>query len=191
MVFVIDCTATWAPPPMGTSPTFIWRLVIGRSRSGGSVISLPYVRYAPILIRDERLSSEDFTQVGVGGEEEERENENEAQSGDPAHRLLADGPSQHLLRHYKEEVPAVERQDREQVEQCQVEADEGQKRQEKSLVDGGAPDRGDAHRSGHVLVQVLLAAHELPDENPELDRDLCTPLNCQPDGLYRPVSRRL
>src|ERR671912_2174220 len=109
MVFVIDCTATWAPPPMGTSPTFICRLVTGRSRSVASVISLPYILYIPILIRYERLSSEDFTQVGVGREEEQSENEDEAESGDLAHSLLADRPSQHLLRSYKEQVSAVER----------------------------------------------------------------------------------
>src|ERR671911_710192 len=108
MVFVIDCTATWAPPPMGTSPTFICRLVTGRSRSAASVISLPYVLYAPILIRYERLSSEDFTQVGVGREKEQGQDEDEAERGDPAHRLLADWPAQDLLRRYKEQVSAVE-----------------------------------------------------------------------------------
>src|ERR671910_2865865 len=108
MVFVIDCTAPWAPPPMGTSPTFICRLVTGRSRSAVSVISLPYVLYVPILIRDEGLSSEDFTQVGVGGEKEQGQHENEAERGDPAHRLLADGPAQDLLRRYKEQMSAVE-----------------------------------------------------------------------------------
>src|SRR5215213_3996241 len=107
MVFVIDCTATWAPPPMGTSPTFICRLVMGRSRSAASVISLPYVLYAPILIRDERLSSEDFTQVGVGREQEEGEDKDETESSDLAHRLLADRPAQNLLRGDEEQVSAV------------------------------------------------------------------------------------
>src|ERR687893_1017902 len=190
MVFVIACTATWAPPPMGTSPTFICRLVIGRSRNATSVISLLYVSNAPILIRDERLSSNDFTQVGVGCEEEKSQDEDEAESGDLAHRLLADRPAEHLLRRYKEEMPAVERQDREQVEQCQVQADQRQKRQEEPLVDGGAPDRGDADRTGHVLVQILLAGYELSNENPELDRDLRAPLHRQPDGFYRTVGGR-
>src|SRR5215204_5574462 len=108
MVLVIDCTATWAPPPMGTSPTFICRLVTGRSRSAASVISLPYILYVPILIRDERLSSEDFTQVGVGREEEQCEDQNETESGDLAHRLLADRPAEDLLRGDEEEVSTVE-----------------------------------------------------------------------------------
>src|SRR5215216_4987566 len=98
MVLVIDCTATWAPPPMGTSPTFICRLVTGRSRSAASVISLPYVSDAPILIRDERLSSEDFTQVRVGCEQEEGEDEDEAEGRDLAHGLLANRPTEYLLR---------------------------------------------------------------------------------------------
>src|SRR5215207_1025322 len=188
MVFVIDCTATWAPPPMGTSPTFICRLVTGRSRSAASVISLPYVL---ILIRYERLSSEDFTQVRVGREEEERQDQDEAESGDLAHRLLADGPAQQLLRGYEEQVSAVERQDRKQVEQSQVQADQGKKRQKEPLVDGGAANGSDAHRTGDVLVQILLAGKELPDEYPELDRDLRAPLYRQPDGLYRTIRGRL
>src|SRR5918997_2112273 len=109
MVFVIDCSATWAPPPMVTSPTLICRLVTGRSRNAASVISLPYVLCAPILIRNERLSSEDFTQVGVGRKKEKGEDEDEAECGDLAHSLLADGPAQNLLRGYKEKVSADER----------------------------------------------------------------------------------
>src|SRR5918992_94469 len=105
MVLVMDCTATRAPPPMGTSPTLICRLVTGRSRSAASVISLPCVRYALILIRYERLSSEDFTQVGIGCEKEKGQDEDETQSGDLAHRLLADRPAQHLLRRYEEQMP--------------------------------------------------------------------------------------
>src|SRR5919112_2073409 len=107
MVLVIDCTATWAPPPMGTSPTLICRLVTGRSRSVASVISLPCVLYVPILIGDEGLSSEEFTQVGVGREEEQGEHQNEAESSDLAHRLLAHRPAQNLLRGDEEEVSAV------------------------------------------------------------------------------------
>src|SRR5215211_444518 len=191
MVFVIDCTATWAPPPMGTSPTFICRLVMGRSRSAASVILLPYVLYTPILIRDERLSSEDLTQVSVGGEEEKGQDEDEPESGDLAHRLFADRPTQHLLRRYKEQVPAVERQYREQIEQGQVEADQSQKRQEEPLVHSGATDRRDADGTGHVLVKILLAGYELPDEDPELDRYLAAALHRQADGLHGPLLGRL
>src|SRR5918998_5569814 len=120
MVLVIDWTAIWAPPPIGTSPTFICRLVIGRSFTASSVIS------HPSLLRDKRLSREDFTKVCVGCEQEQHDHERYPQSCDPAHRLLADGPSQDLLRRYDREVPAIERQDRQQVEQCEVDADQGQ-----------------------------------------------------------------
>src|SRR5215210_7741405 len=124
MVFVIDCTATWAPPPIGTSPTFICRLVTGRSRTAASVISLPFVSNVPILIRDERLSSEDLTKVGVGGKKEQGEHQHEAESGDLAHRLLANGPAEHLLRRNKEKMSSVERQNREQIEQRKIKADQ-------------------------------------------------------------------
>src|ERR687894_328168 len=134
MVFVIDWTAIWAPTPTGTSPTLIWRLVIGRSRSAASVISLPS------LLRDERLSREDFTKVRVGCEQEQHQDERYPKSGDPAHRLLADRPAQHLLRRYEQQMPAVERQDRQQIEQGEVDADQGEKLREEALLNGGAAD---------------------------------------------------
>src|SRR4028118_2319006 len=111
----MDWTATWAPPPMGTPATFICRLVTGRSCSAASVISLPWFAVALILFRDERLSSEDFTQVRVRREQEQCQDEHDANGGDLAHRLPAHGPADQLLRRYKEEVSAVERQDRQQV----------------------------------------------------------------------------
>src|SRR5918998_4592573 len=138
MVLVMDWTATWAPPPMGTPPTFICRLVTGRSCSAASVISLPRFAVALILFRDERLSSEDFTQVCVRREQEQRQNEHDANGRDLAHRLLAHGPAYQLLGRYEEKVPPVERQDRQQVEDGEVQADQGQEQGEEALCHGGA-----------------------------------------------------
>src|SRR5918997_4973776 len=175
MVLVIDCTTTWAPPPMATPPTFICRLVTGRSCSAASVISLPRFAVALILFRDERLSSEDFTQVCVGREQEQGQHEHDTYGRDLAHRLLAHGPAEQLLGRYKEEVPAVERQDGQQVEDGEVQADQGEQRQKETLVDGRTAYRGDPHRPRHVVVKLLLARHELPYESPELGRDLHAP----------------
>src|SRR3712207_2977834 len=111
MVLVIDCTATWAPPPMGTSPTLICRLVTGRSRGAASVISLP------TLLRDKRLSRKDFTKICVRCEQKEHKDERYPYGRDPAHRLLAYGSAQDLLRRYDHEVSAVEWEDGQQVEE--------------------------------------------------------------------------
>ena len=92
----------------------------------------------------------------------------EAEGGDLTHRLLADWPAYHLLGGDEEEVPAVERQDRQQIEQSQIQTDQGQKRQEEAPLDRRAPDRGDSDGTGNVLVEVLLAGYQLPDERPEL-----------------------
>src|SRR3712207_4848613 len=123
MVLVMDWTATWAPPPIATSPTIIWRLVIGRSCSAASVISLPrsYTKlirslYESGLLRDERPSREDFTQIGVRCEQEQHQHQRETEGCHLADRLLPDRPAQDLLRSYEEEMPPVERQDRQQVE---------------------------------------------------------------------------
>src|SRR5215211_2986733 len=191
MVLVIDWTAIWAPPPIGTPPTFICRLVVGRSRSAASIISLPS------LLRDKRLSGEDFTKVRVGCEQEQHQDERYPQSRDLAHSLLTHGPAQYLLRRDEEEVPAVERQDGQQVEQGQVDADQGQKLREEALLDGGGADGGDAHRPGHVVVDLLLTGdkithkrseqaghpHHLPDRQPQrLQRTVPRPDDLRPDA---------
>src|SRR5687767_10437176 len=69
--------------------------------------TLPYrcFRHLPpgtILLRDKRLSREDFTKVGVHCEHEQHQHERYAERRDPAHGLLAYGPSEHLLRRYEE-----------------------------------------------------------------------------------------
>src|SRR4028118_1722291 len=113
----MDWTATGAPPPMGTSPTLICRLVTGRSRTAASVISLPIARRRSSLFRDERGSGEDFTKVRVGCEQEQHEDQRHPEGRELSHRLLAHGPTQKLLRRYKEQVPPVQRQERQQVDQ--------------------------------------------------------------------------
>src|SRR4028118_2075284 len=129
----MDWTTTGAPPPMGTSPTLICRLVTGRSRTAASVISLPNTRCRSILFRDERCSGEDFTKVRVGCEHEQHKHQRHTEGCELAHRLLAHGPAQKLLCRYKEQVPPVERQERQQVEERQVEADDRQQGQEEAL----------------------------------------------------------
>src|SRR3712207_9559517 len=85
----------------------------------------------------------------------------------PAHRLLAHRPTQHLLRRDKEQVPAVERQDRQQVEECQVQADKGQQLREESLLDRRSAHRGYPYGPRNVPVEVALPGQKLPDEGHE------------------------
>src|ERR687894_1273766 len=184
----MDWTTTGAPPPTGTPPTFICLLVTGRSRTAASVISLPIIRSRLILFRYERGSGEEFTKVRVGCEHEEHHPQPPPEGGHPAHGLLAHGPAHNLLRRYKKQVPPVERQDRQEVEERQVEADDRQQRQEKALRDRRARHGGDPDRTAHVLDERLLPRHQLPDELPERGRDLDAPPHSLPEGLDGPVS---
>src|SRR4028118_1013551 len=120
----MDWTTPGASPPMGTSPTLICRLVTGRSRTAASVISLPIARCRSILFRYERGSGEDFTKVRVGCEHEQHEDQRHPEGRELPHRLLAYGPTQKLLRRYKEQMPPVQRQEWKQVPQSQPEADD-------------------------------------------------------------------
>ena len=40
-VVVIDCTDTGAPPPTGTEPTMIWRLLRRSASTGGGAAGIP------------------------------------------------------------------------------------------------------------------------------------------------------
>src|SRR5919202_1973603 len=123
----MDWTAIWAPPPIGTPPTTICRLVIGRSCTAASVIPLP--RSRPPL-GDKRLSAKEFIKVRVRGEHENHQYEREAEGGDLGERLRADWPPQNLLRRDEEQVPPVERQQGEQVDEGEMSADKSPKRRE-------------------------------------------------------------
>src|SRR3712207_2363305 len=183
----MDWTTTGAPPPTGTSPTLICLLVTGRSRTAASVISLPRIRCRLILFRYERRAGEDFTKVRVGCEHEQHEDERHPEGGEPAHRLLAHGPPDQLLRRYKEQVPPVERQERQEVEERQVEADDRQERQEEALRHRRARHGRDTHGPAHVLDERLLPRNQVPDERPERRRDLDAPLHGLPDRRHGPV----
>src|SRR5215210_9168521 len=164
MVLVMDWTATWAPPPIGTPPTTIWRLVIGRSCTAASVISL--LRLLRALLGDKGLSGKDFTKVRVGCEDEEHQYEREPEGGDPGDSLGTHRPSQNLLRRDKEQVPTVERQNGEQVEDGKVYADEGQTlREELHALRGHVTAHPDhAYRARYGVVKADLAGHQLPQE---------------------------
>src|SRR4028119_737439 len=168
----MDWTTTGAPPPMGTSPTLICRLVTGRSRTAASVISLPIARCSSILFRDERGSREDFTKVRVGCEHKQHEDERDPEGRELPHGLLAHGTPDHLLRRYKEQVPPVQRQERQQVEQRQVEADDRQQRQEESLRHRRARHRGYPHGPAHVLHERSLTRYQIPYKRTKRSRDL-------------------
>src|SRR5215210_7119978 len=163
MVLVMDWTATWAPPPIGTPPTTIWRLVIGRSCTAASVISL--LRLLRALLGDKGLSGKDFTKVRVGCEDEEHQYEREPEGGDPGDRLGTHRPSQNLLRRDKEQVPTVERQNGEQVEDGKVYADEGQECRERQHARGRKVAAYANYPDGSrgALKEADLAGHELAD----------------------------
>src|SRR5215204_1207259 len=191
MVLVIDWTATCAPPPIGTSPTLICRLVTGRSCTAASVITLPSFSNYLILFRDKRLSREDFTKIGVGCEQEQHQDKRYPKSRDPAHRLLTHRTTEDLLRGDKEQVPAVERQERQQVEQGEVQADQGQKLREEPLLHAGAPDRRYTHRPRDVVVEAPFACDEVADEVAEETRNPHHLPDRHTHGLERPVRSRL
>src|SRR4028118_410669 len=183
----MDWTTTGAPPPMGTSPTLICRLVTGRSRTAASVISLPIARCRSILFRDERGSREDFTKVRVGCEHKQHEDERDPEGRELPHGLLAHGTPDHLLRRYKEQVSPVQRQERQQVEQRQVEADDRQQRQEESLRHRRARHRGYPHGPAHVLHERSLTRYQIPHKRTKRSRGLHAPPHGLPDRLERPI----
>src|SRR5918997_1338104 len=183
----MDWTTTGAPPPMGTSPTLICRLVTGRSRTAASVISLPNTRCHLILFRDERRSGDDFTNVRVCCEHEQHKHQRHPEGRELAHRPLAPGPPQKLLRRYKEQVPPVEREEREQVEERQVEADDRQQRQEEAVRDRRARHRRYPHGPAHVLHERPLARHEVTYKSAQCRRDLPAPGHGLPERPHQPV----
>src|SRR5438045_3850416 len=133
-VSVIDCTTTGAPPPIATFPTWICRsLATAVSLASGQS---PYV-------------------VGAAGYVDEED------EGDSDHRdALVDRPtdrlSAHALDQREHDVPAVQRQQRQQVQKRQREADQRQNREVVAIpaVRGLAGGAHDPHR-GRDLLAVL------------------------------------
>src|SRR5436190_15549995 len=119
-VSVTDWTTTGAPPPMFTPPTLIWR-------SEG----IPSPSLAPAEPAD----------VVRKTDEHQHQEECDPDGRDALVDLPADRPTAQTLHDREEDVPAVERQQREQVEDREREADQPEHEQ----VPGEA-DRDDALR---------------------------------------------
>src|ERR671935_271746 len=113
-VSVIDWTTTGAPPPIFTPPTEIWRFEAMRAAS------LP--RGPAVQVVRER-------------DEEHEQDQREADHGRPLVDLARDGAAADALDDREEDVPAVERQQRQQVQEREREADQAE----------DLDVRGDAH----------------------------------------------
>src|SRR6187551_1287992 len=110
-VRVIDCTATGAPPPIATPPTWIWRsLAIAESLTG----------------QRRGLTASDAVHVVREPDEEEEEDDDDADDGGALVGRARDRAPTHPLGEREGDVPAVERQEREEIEERERERDEGE-----------------------------------------------------------------
>src|SRR5689334_15100170 len=131
-VSVMDCTTTGAPPPILTPPTLICRAE-----------AIPSLSLAPAQ------------SVDVVGKSDKHQHQEECDSdrGDPLVDLPADGFPAQALDDREEDVTAVERQQREQVEDSERETDEPEHQQIPGEADrdDALRDVDDAGRPGDLL----------------------------------------
>src|ERR687891_2010757 len=129
-VSVIDCTTTGAPPPILTPPTEICR-------------ALPIPRVSVTLT----LGGSPYV-VGEA-DHEEHEHERDPDHGDPFVERAAERAPPDPLDDREGDVPAVERQEREQVQERQREADQAEHENEvaEALVERLRGHLGDPHRA--------------------------------------------
>src|SRR3954453_23177227 len=133
-VVVMDCTLTGAPPPTGTEPTISRRLCRRGASAGGGTAGMPRLIAVTVFLPEDRDRVDD-----VGGDREQREGPadedhrvrdgHELEVVDPARvGLLEPGvqPGADPLEPNDGDMPAVERQQRQQVE----DADEDVQRDE-------------------------------------------------------------
>src|SRR6266508_25817 len=138
-VRVMDCTTTGALPPIATPPTLIWRWL---AISGGS------------------LASAQPADVVREPDEEEQDDEDDADGRDPLVYLPCNGAAADALDQREGDVPAVERQQREQVQQRERQADQSEHPQIvlDALLCSLVERLCDPDRAGDLLA--ALAAHE-------------------------------
>src|SRR5215207_2189463 len=148
-VLVIVCTATGAPPPIGTPPTKICRLEAIYEAYPGSWAG----RLADVV----GIAAEAADVVGEA-DHHQHHHQREPDHRRPLHHPQRDRAAAQFLDDRPEDVAAVERQDRQQVDQTQREADQGQ---QQDRFDGAAVDRlvgdvADADDAGDLLALFLL-----------------------------------
>src|SRR5690348_10223238 len=134
-VVVIDCTLTGAPPPTGTLPTMIWRLLRRGASGGGGTAGIPRLTAVTVASPVEDLDRVD--DIGGNCQQGERATDEDDRVRD-RHELVvvhpagvglaqpAVEPGAHPLEPGDRDVTAVERQQRQQVE----DADEDVQRDE-------------------------------------------------------------
>src|SRR3954470_13868868 len=154
-VSVIDCTTTGAPPPMGTPPTLI-------------CLSLAMRPKRIALSPSAGLRAE---QVVVQADQEHQQNEGDADRRHPLERRPRDGAAPQPLDPHHQQVPAVQRQEGQQVEDTQRQRQVRQQPQvwlcPRLRIRARALD--DAHGTRDRLRALLLdALHRGGDHRPHL-----------------------
>src|SRR5438874_12734714 len=150
-VSVMDCTTTGAPPPISTPPTLIWRALAIRGQcipglSGRSA------RAEPVRV----VREADHEEQGEDGDPDRRR---------PLVDLAADGPAAEALDQREDDVAAVERQQRKQVEDAEGQAEEAEEADVvlEALTHGGVGGLDDADRAVQLAVPLRQVDEEADD----------------------------
>src|SRR3954447_24969443 len=132
-------------------------------RVAGAVV----VATAPATLPDAEAAPREPPDVVREADEEEREDEREPDEACPLHDAEGDRPAADLLRERPEDVAAVERQEREQVDHAEGERDHGEQEDALRHAELDAPARRvvGADHAGDLLA--LLGLEDLGDR---LDR---------------------
>src|SRR4051794_13981078 len=155
-VVVIDCTTTGAPPPIATPPTWIWRC---------EAIALD--------CRDGRRSRLEVPLDVVGDADVHHEpDEGEADRGEALQELAPERAAAYPFHQRDDDVPAVEGQEREQVQDPERDRDQ---RQDAQVVARARPQRlaglvDDPHDARDLLP--LLRMDESRQARDDLARDV-------------------
>src|SRR5689334_4843758 len=143
-VVVIDCTEIGASPPTSTLPTLIWRVLRRGARTGGGSAGMPReMLIFPLTVED--LSVEELDRVDDVGDDEQHAHHHDHTGRDVRDRQqLGDvdvarvGAAEQLgeaaldaLPDRAQHVPAVQRQQRDEVEQGQEQVQRGEQRDQE------------------------------------------------------------
>src|SRR5690606_7329472 len=174
-VVVIDCTETGAPPPTGTEPTMICRLSRRFASAGGGVAGIP--RLIAVISRFSLGQGDRVNDVGGDGEQGEATEYQDDHVHERRQLVVVNPtgvglaqpgvqPRPHLLEPRDGDVPAVERQQREQVEDPNEEVQCREHEQEPrdiALPEQFATDAARAHHTDGRLGVALVPGERRPE----------------------------